>query len=440
MMCFMVMLATLRAQAARFELSKPLLLAFVACWLGGLFDGMDASLMHLVLPLAVTELTGQTLKQASNVAATISAVFLVGWMLGGILFGVLGDKLGRVKAMILSILLYSLFTGLSGLAHSWPELAAYRFLTGVGIGGELVTIATFLTEVWPKATRAYAVGALLTSYQVGVFLAGALHYVLPDWRVTFFVGAIPALLVMALRSLVSESEEWIEAKQAEAYQAAQADASQATHVSGWQQLLVPPYRREVVVGAVAFGALLIGYWASLAWIPSWMATLPNLPEWGRSAGAMWQGSAAVVGCLSAGWLCNRLGRRWGIALPALAGVLAACWLFLGHQQFSHSVLWANAAMGLAIGGMQAGLYIYLPERFPTLLRATGTGICLNAGRLVTALAVLAMGWVVAALGGYGQAALAFSGAYAVLALAMLFGRDANEVVNREPGRITQRLA
>jgi MFS family permease len=414
-------------------LNKPLLLAFAACWLGGIFDGMDSSLMHLVLPLAITELTGQTLQQASHIAAWVSAVFLVGWMLGGIVFGYVGDKLGRVKAMMLSILLYSVFTGLGGLAHTWQELAFYRFLTGVGIGGELVTIATFVSEVWPKPSRAMAIGALLTSYQVGVFLAGALHWVIPDWRGTFFVGAIPAVLVLVLRSFVSESEEWIEAKRAENHRLAQL----ATEPTALAQATTHPYRtlfslahrRDVLVGSVAFGGLLIGYWASLAWIPSWMAGLPNLPEWGRSVAAMWQGLAAVVGCLLSGWLCQRLGRRWGIAVPALLGIGASAWLFAGHSTFTTEVLVANAVLGLTIGAMQAGLYIYLPELFPTLIRATGTGFCLNAGRLVTAIAVLNMGLVVQVLGGYGQAALAFSASYGLLVVAMLFGRETKEATH-----------
>jgi MFS family permease len=141
---------------------------------------------------------------------------------------------------------------------------------------------------------------------------------------------------------------------------------------------------------------------------------------------MWQGLAAVVGCLLSGWLCQRLGRRWGIAVPALLGIGASAWLFAGHSTFTTEVLVANAVLGLTIGAMQAGLYIYLPELFPTLIRATGTGFCLNAGRLVTAIAVLNMGLVVQVLGGYGQAALAFSASYGLLVVAMLLGRETKE--------------
>ncbi|MCX5920104.1 MAG: MFS transporter [Candidatus Melainabacteria bacterium] len=401
---------------------------FLGCWLGGIFDGMDSSLMHIVLPDAVGELVGKSVGTAvtSQVASWVSTLFLLGWMLGGIIFGRLGDTLGRVKAMVFSILLYSLFTGLCGFAHSWQELAAYRFLTGVGIGGELVSIATFLSEVWPKKTKAIAIGCLLTSYQVGVFLAGGLNFLLHDWRQVFFVGALPALLVLFLRLFLKESPLWVATQEAHAHTELLVDESgdPIAPPTLWQTLQEKGQMRSIVVGSLAFTGLLVGYWASLAWIPMWIHSLENVPANAKSLATMVQGSVAILGCLMGGPLCDWLGRRWAIALGGIGCFGASAWLFLGHSgAFSPSVYWGSGVLGFFIGLLQSSLYIYLPELFETKIRATATGTCLNLGRLVTAIAVLFMGVVVLGLGGYGNAAFAFGFSYLVGSLAMIWAKE-----------------
>lgn len=404
---------------------------FLGCWLGGIFDGMDSSLMHIVLPDAVGELVGKSVGTAvtSQVASWVSTVFLLGWMLGGIIFGRLGDTLGRVKAMVFSILLYSLFTGLCGFAHSWQELAAYRFLTGVGIGGELVSIATFLSEVWPKKTKAIAIGCLLTSYQVGVFLAGGLNFLLHDWRQVFFVGALPALLVLFLRLFLKESPLWVATQEAHAHTELLLDDP--------GEVIKPPsllesfkekgQLRSLIVGSLAFTGLLVGYWASLAWIPMWIHTLENVPPNAKSFATMVQGSVAIVGCLLGGPLCDAVGRRGSIVIGGLGCFGASAWLFLGHPTaFVPSVYWASGALGFFIGLLQSSLYIYLPELFETKIRATATGTCLNLGRFATAIAVLFMGVVVQSLGGYGNAAFAFGFSYLIGTLVMVWAKETKD--------------
>ena len=358
---------------SRFEgITKYHLLVFAGCWLGGIFDGMDSTLMHVVLPKAIGELIGTDAQaQVSQIGALITALFLVGWTLGGILIGWLGDRLGRVKSMILSILLYTLFTGLSGLAQSWEQLAFCRFITGLGIGGELVSIATFLAEVWPARSRAVAVGILITSYQAGVFIAGSLSYFLHDWRTVFFVGAVPALLVIFLRTTLKESDKWMEAREKH-------DSSEET-VSHFEELFRPQHRRNVIVGSLAFAGLLIGYWASLSWVPTWIQSLLGADAAGtveRSTAVMYQGVAAVIGCTLSGVLADAIGRRWTLMLAYAGCFLASALLFLTNPHFSEVIYLETALLGLFIGLGQAAMYIYLPELFPTLIRATGTGFCL----------------------------------------------------------------
>jgi MFS family permease len=394
-------------------------LAFAGCWLGGIFDGMDSTLMAVVMPAAITDLTGQA-SQVAQVGGWVHTVFLLGWTLGGVLFGWVGDRFGRLPAMIGAILVYSLCTGLSGLAPNWEMLAVFRFLTGLGIGGELVSIATFLSEVWPERSRALAIGALLTSYQAGVFLAGLVHFVIPHWRVVFWVGALPALLVIVLRLTLKESDRWLAHQEEPA-----AAATSFSTTSPWRN---PKLRHQLLIGALAFTGLLVGYWASLSWIPAWLQTLLGgqpeaLVARARSAATMFQGVGAVLGCLCAGPVSNALGRRPTLILGALGSFFASWWLFGGTLQYGQGVYAVCMVLGFWIGLMQAGMYIYLPELFPTKIRATATGFCLNAGRLVTAAAVATMGWMVAALGGYANAALAFASLYLLAAFAVLWGPE-----------------
>ena len=383
--------------------------AFIACWLGGVFDGMDSSLMAVVLPKAIGQLIGTTEPAAiTQTGSVVTAWFLLGWTLGGFLLGWVGDRYGRLKAMLASILLYSLFTGLSGLVQDWQQLAFCRFLTGLGIGGELVSIATYLAEVWPARSKTLAIGALLTSYQAGVFLAGGLHYLVPDWRQAFFVGALPALFVVVFRLTLKESEQWTDEQTPVTFK----------HLT--------PHWRSLLVGSLAFTGLLVGYWASLSWIPTWvqhLVTQGNGPADARSLSMMGQGLAAVAGCLLGGWLCQRWGRVATVVFSTMGCFVTSTLLFQPWQPVTgwHDGLYgAIALLGFFIGMAQATLYIYIPELFPTAVRSFSTGLCLNTGRLVTIGAVLLATTLVASLGGYAQACWAFSLSY-LLGSVALFG-------------------
>jgi MFS family permease len=379
---------------------------------------MDSTLMTVAMPSALGELLDTTSRAATSQAGSILAsCFLLGWTIGGIGFGWIGDRLGRVRAMIGSVLLYAAFTGLSGFATTWPMLAACRFLTGLGIGGELVSIATFLAEVWPARSRAIAVGALITSYQAGVFLAGLVNLSVPTWRHAFWIGTLPALLVVFLRLAFKESDRWHEARDRQ--------VTDGGHLSPMAILRAPAHRRDLMVGATIFGGLLVGYWASLSWIPTWIQSLPGVDAHGsaRSIATMAQGLAAMVGCALAGWLADAIGRRGSLMLGYLGAFGMSAILFLTNPVFSSLVYLESAGLGFFTGIAQATSYVYLPELFPTRARATGTGFCLNAGRLVTAIAVLFVATAVGALGGYGPAALAFAGSYLVGIGGAWFGRE-----------------
>lgn len=408
-------------------------MVFLGCWLGGIFDGMDSTLMSVAMPVAIGELVGSHDKTVIGpIASYVTSVFLIGWMTGGILFGIVGDKLGRVRAMIFSILLYALFTGLAGLTHTWPQLAACRFLTGLGIGGEMVSISTFLAEVWPSRSRAVAVGVLITSYQAGVFIAGSVNTLFHNWRTAFWIGALPALLVIFMRLAMRESDRWMEAKERR--------MKSSRRASQFGELFQKQHVKSLLVGGLGFGGLLIGYWASLAWIPLWIQDLLHGAGTGNERGiaTMYQGVAAVVGCSMAGLFADWLGRRPTIILSSLGCFVASALLFLTNTAFSPVIYWESALLGYFIGLIQAIMYIYLPELFPTLVRASGTGFCLNVGRFVTAVAVFYVGDVIKLvtakglaqsllgnplLSAYGVAAFLFAIAYVVSVGAAIFGDE-----------------
>lgn len=380
---------------------KYLLIVFICCWLGGIFDGMDSSLMAIALPSAIKELIRSSDKiQISQIGSYITALFLVGWVFGGIFFGFIGDKLGRVKSMIFSILLYAGFTGLAGFAQNWWQLGLCRFLTGIGIGGELVSIATFLSEVWPQKSRAIAVGILITSYQAGVFLAGSINYLFDNWRYVFFIGALPAILVIFLRLNLKESVFWT--------------GHEHKNIK-LTEIFKPVYKHNLLIGSLICTGLLIGYWASLSWIPSWIDSLLNLPNTSSQRGiiTMFQGFAAILGCTLSGFACDKLGRRATLAMSSIGCFLSSLFLFGFNSVFNKVIYLQTAFLGFFIGLAQASIYIYLPELFPTKVRATAMGFCLNIGRLCTVFVVFAVGPVVKVLGGYGLAALSFAFAYLI---------------------------
>jgi MFS family permease len=416
-------------------------LVFIGCWLGGIFDGMDSSLYMVIQHDALADLLHTTSRaEVSQVGSWVMSTFLFGWMAGGILFGAVGDRFGRVTAMVWSIALYAIFTGLSGLVETPTQLAICRFLTGFGIGGELVSISTMLSETWPERSRAVAVGMLITSYQVGVFLAGLVPTVIYDahlwlsaqgltmapWRLVFFVGVLPAVLAVVLRLQLDEPQKWKE--QAWKQQDHSVHAVKFSFSSVIQQvkaIFAPQYRRDVWVGGTIFGALLIAYWASLAWIPTWIQDLMGSAGTGteKSVATMVHGLSAVVGCSLSGVLANAWGRRTTI-LVAFSGMLASmALLLLSNQVFNANIYWQDGLLGFFNGLGQALLYVYLPELFPTSIRATAVGFCLNVGRFATAVAVLFVGALVALLGGYAQALMVFSLSYLLAIGASFLARE-----------------
>lgn len=373
---------------------------FIICWIAGAFAGMDANLFSAVLPHAVGELAHSTDRQViTQYGSYILSCFLIGWMVGGIALGIVSDRLGRIQTLAASIAIFSLFSGLAGMTDSLSKLALFRFAIGFGIGGTMVAMSVFLSEMWPEKSRALALGALVTSYQAGVLLSGIAAKFFFNWRNAFIFGAAPVLI------------SWIVLLY-----------FRKTNVKKASPKAISIDRKNLIGGSIIFGSLLVGYWASLSWIPTWINDLPGSSSEGneKNTSLMIHGIMAIIGCILAGPLSNFMGRRWIVSISFLGAFTASLSMFLMHSEFTTMIHFYNGLLGLFAGMAQSIMYIYLPELFSAEARASCVGFCLNAGRLITAITVLFIGLIVTWLGGYREALSFFALIYLVGACTVWF--------------------
>jgi MFS family permease len=400
------------------------LVLFVA-WLGWVFDAMDSTIYTLVLHPALHDLLparvgGKVPQEAvAWYGGIILSIFLIGWAVGGVLFGVVADKVGRTKTLILTIIIYALFTGLAALSRTWWELAGYRFLTALGIGGEWAAGAALVAETWPDSKRAKASGILQSAWAAGFLFAAVLNLLLrgQSWRWLFVLGAAPALVALVVRIWVAEPERWLKTQQA-------AQAAGGKGQNKLAQLFEPSLLRATLVGSGLAFVAVFGLWGATNWTPTLVRSLPEVS--GLDAGTittrvsyatMLLNVGSLVGYLSMGPLADRYGRRTAFALMCLGSLVFLPVAFLTPRSYAQ-VLLLLPLLGFFNNGIFSGFPIYLPELYPTQVRATGAGFCFNVGRVLASLGPFLTGLLVAVLGTFGRAASAIALIY-VLGLAIL---------------------
>ncbi|MEW6542221.1 MAG: MFS transporter [Nitrospirota bacterium] len=405
------------------------LVLFVA-WMGWVFDSMDATIYAIVLHPALEELLGRSSGGPVSQGAIgwygglILSIFLIGWAIGGVLFGVLADYFGRTKTLVATILIYALFTGLAALAQDWWHLAAYRFFTALGIGGEWAAGAAIVAEVWPEEKRAKAAGILQSAWAAGFFLAAAMNLLLRGygWRLLFVVGVLPAFVALLVRLWVKEPDRWVQARQREL----------ASGTAGRVKLPIlfqGPFRRATMIGSTLAFVAVFGIWGATNWTPTLIEALPDMKDLSREAlsgyvsyAIMTLNLGSLAGYLCFGPLADRFGRRPVFALMCAGSLVMLPLTFLTPHSYLH-VLLLLPVLGFFSNGIFSGFPIYLPELYPTSLRATGAGFCFNAGRVLASLGPFATGFLVTALGSFGLAASAVALIY-VIGLAVLpFARE-----------------
>jgi MFS family permease len=376
----------------------------IAAWLGWLFDGLDMHLYVLVAVSFVGELLGPVPdkdKLAAYYSTWIQAAFLFGWALGGGFFGRVGDRLGRSRALMLTILTYALFTGLSSLAQTWWQLLVLRFLAALGVGGEWAVGASLLSETWPRRWGPWLAAVLQTAVNLGVILATLANYLRADFNVPdrylFLVGVLPALLVLWIRWAVPETEEWRGARQA------------VKAAPGFRDLFRGPVRRTTVLTLLVCALALSAHWAFVFWFPQHVRALPEVAGWSAdeksklvSKAAGWVTLSSIAGNFLAGLLARWLSYRRAIVCLCVGYFLAILGTFGVPREYD------SLLPGAVVAGLGQGIFalftMYLPPLFPTLLRTTGAGFCYNIGRIASGVGLVVFG-LLAPVGDYRLAIL-----------------------------------
>ncbi len=419
-----------------------------AAFLGWMFDGVEMGLFPLVVRPALRDLGMATDAEVGPWNSIVVAAFLLGAALGGVVFGWLGDKLGRVKSMVVSILVYSLFTGACALATQPWHLGVFRFIASLGMGGEWALAVALVMECWPERHRPKLAGAIGAAANFGFLFIAVVGLFKPvtehSWRWMMLVGACPALLALFIVFFVPESQKW-------------KDSLKKGKSKPLREIFGPKLRKTTIFAIIFAGIPLIGTWAAVSgWTPLWVEQIrqveiahekyltpeqweqvqqqdtmdervtlisgdedKNLPgllseaEWKNVTDAAspakgWVQVAlsigAIIGCFIAPVVGGVMGRRpvyFGLCILSLV----SCFYF--YRYVDTFGLW-YLFVTLIVGGVTAAFYgwlpLYLPELFPTRVRATGQGLSFNFGRILASCGALYMGQLVRILGGdYAQA-------------------------------------
>jgi len=449
-----------------FEMTRYHWFVLAVAAAGWLFDCLDQQLFVLARPAAMRELVKEppesekgkpkALEQAQSKAGNLAtSAFLAGWAAGGLFFGMLGDRIGRAKTMLITILLYSLCTGLSALAKGVTDFCLYRFLTGLGVGGEFAVGVALVAEVMPASARPRCLSLLQAFSAVGNITAALVNLglgvaeeeglVSSPWRIMFIVGALPALLALVIRRKLKEPERWAQASH---------EGAMAKQLGSYGQLLGHPvWRKHALLGLVLVCAGVIGLWAVGFFTPDLMRvvqrrgeavgyydaaiasakaanetdkaalleqlrgfeldpkSLPKelaselkdlkaaadktinarLARWSSYTSIMIN-TGAFFGMFGFGALSQSIGRKPAFMLAFVAAFVSTASVFWFLNDF-WQIFVMVPIMGFCQLSLFAGYAMYFPELFPTNLRSTGTSFCYNVGRFVAAGGPFVKSWL-----------------------------------------------
>ncbi|MCB9941810.1 MAG: MFS transporter [Planctomycetaceae bacterium] len=438
-----------------------------------------AAMKELVVEQATPELTALEIKKWGNYSTSI---FLMGWATGGLFFGMLGDRIGRAKTMLITILMYSLFTGLSALSRGVWDFSFYRFLTGLGVGGEFAVGVALVAEVMPDKARPYTLALLQALSAVGNIAAALINLglgvaeeeglVSSPWRIMFVVGAVPALLAVVIRFWLKEPEKW---------QQASHDGAVTKRLGSYARLFEDPrWRKHALLGLVLACSGVIGLWGVGFFTPDLIREVqrqgvatgvfdeqlahaqtagnsqlagqleqikqyelmpmserqdlaPDLAEikagiepvingrlsrW-ASLTSILINIGAACGMFGFGIISQRIGRKPTFAIALVAAFVSTVSVFWFLKDISQ--MWMVPVMGFCQLSLFAGYAMYFPELFPTYLRSTGTSFCYNVGRFVAASGPLVQAQLIAFFAGLYGSSGADSTRLAGITMCSIFG-------------------
>ena len=387
------------------------MLVLLAAFLGWMFDGLEMGIFPQIAKPALANLLGsQHLGKGDMDAAIkhwnaiIGAAFLFGAAFGGLVFGWLGDKIGRVKAMSMSILVYSGFTGLLYFVQSPGQIAVLRFIAAIGMGGEWALGVALVMEVWDAKHRPMLAGLIGAASNVGFVLVGFLAWLHPvteaSWRWVVLAGAAPAAITFLIQIFVPESHKWQESQK-------KAKSRPLTELFG-----TPGLSRRAILAIIFASVALLGTWGAVQNIPTWttIGEVLNPSKNARPFTQMLSGVGAIFGCLAAPYVAAKLNRRSAYFLLCLGSFISLELLFYGFKNYGPALL----LMVMVVGGITAAFYgwlpLYLPELFPTRVRATAQGIAFNSGRILAGIGSFS---VARMTGGFARMGMIVGGVYLI---------------------------
>lgn len=366
------------------KLSRAQWMTLLAAFLGWMFDGMEMGIFPLVVRPAIQDMlhvSGDT--EVGRWMGNLTALFLLGAAAGGLVFGWLGDRVGRVRAMTLSILTYSLFTAVCYFATEPWHLGVFRFIAALGMGGEWSLGVALVMECWPEKHRPLLAGAIGAAANVGFLLISLVASAIPvthgSWRWVMVAGAAPALLTFLIRLFVPESEKW-------------KDSVSTASAKPIKEIFSPALLKTTLL-AIAFASVaLIGTWGSVQWLPLWadQMTAGKVPEAKAMTGIV-IAVGAIVGCLLGSLAGGAIGRRPVYFLLCLLSLLSCGYLFRKVDTYGIEFLVMSGFVGAVTAAFYGWMPLYMPELFPTRVRATGQGLSYNFGRILAAFGAIYMG-------------------------------------------------
>jgi MFS family permease len=391
--------------ATRTPLSRQQIIGFWSAWAGWMLDGMDSFIYALVLRPALTELLPKsgiaaTPKTIGSYGSILFALFLVGWGFSFI-WGPIADRFGRTRTLAGTVLVYAVFTGAAFFANSVWQLALFRFLAGIGIGGEWAMAGTYVAEAWPEDRRKMGAGYLQTGYYAGFFVAAALNYTVGahlGWRAMFLCGLAPVVVSIFTLLRVKEPETWVRHE------------GEARRSMPLVEIFSPRYRKRTLVNAALLTIAIVGLWAGAVYEPAAVGQLAKNAGYDATGAAQMTSIATailsigtILGCIALPPIAEALGRRQALgiyfAIMMVAIPLAFGWAFYRPDGLN---LFLAALFLLGFGGGNFAIFsLWLPEQYETRVRATAFAFTTSIGRFIGAGVNFALGATVASMGTIG---------------------------------------
>lgn len=386
---------------------------FAMASMAWVFDCLDQQVFILVRGEALKSLlpAGTDQPVVNQYGGYATSIFMIGWATGGLIFGSIGDRFGRAKTLAVTVLLYSVCTGLSAFSTGPIDFMIYRFITGLGVGGVFGLAVALVADSLPENARTPALGLLQALSAAGNITAGLMSILIGrlgasgviqpgvGWKIMFLLGALPAFLCVFIQLRLKEPEKWVAARAA--------GKAVGTQFGSYRSLFGDPrWFRSAMGGMLLCVAGVIGVWGIGFFAPELINgvielrlresdpgisadDIKNAQSTWRGINGIVQNTGAFFGMLAFTVLCQRIGRKPAFAIGFVAAMIATIGFFRFFNDIS--MIWLSAVMGFCQLALFAGFAVYLPELFPLRLRSTGTSFCYNVGRYVAASGPITLG-------------------------------------------------